>query len=212
MARDNKPATRRHPSAERQRIIVETTTALIRERGIERLTVRDIAAAADVSIGTITYHFEGIEELLIEAVKTAMRRFYEGRSAAWLSERHSPTERLRACLDAHFTAEGLETLRLWVEVWPRAMRARPLREWAASRYRFDRVQIEALLRDGIAAGEFPAIDPAEVATELLALVDGLTILMLIDDGYGLEQGRTAMYAFVASRVGVELDPAAQPVG
>jgi AcrR family transcriptional regulator len=173
--------------------------------------VRDIAAAADVSIGTITYHFEGVEELLIEVVKAAMRQFYEGRSAAWLSERHSPTERLRACIDAHFTAEGLETLRLWVEVWPRAMRARPLREWAAGRYRFDRVQIEALLRDGIAAGEFSPMEPSEVATELLAMVDGLTILMIIDDTFGLERGRAAMYAFLASRVGVTLDPAVQPV-
>src|SRR5262245_43090091 len=117
-----KPSTQRHPSAERQRIIVDTTIGLLRERGIERLTVRDIAAAANVSVGTITYHFEGVEELLVETVKTAMRQFYESRSAAWLSERHSPTDRLRACLDAHFTVAGLETLRLWVEVWPRAMR------------------------------------------------------------------------------------------
>jgi hypothetical protein len=53
-----------------------------------------------------------------------------------------------------------------------------------ARERFDarwRAEIEAIVRDGQAAGEFGAADPALVALSLSALIDGLTVQVALGD-------------------------------
>ncbi|HAT1583725.1 TPA: TetR family transcriptional regulator [Citrobacter farmeri] len=59
-------AVRRHDPERRERII---TAALdtIAENGVAEATLRRVAAAADVPLGSISYHFSGREELLFEA-------------------------------------------------------------------------------------------------------------------------------------------------
>jgi AcrR family transcriptional regulator len=42
-----------------------------------RTTVREIATIADISIGTITYHFESVDEILAEVLRDSSKRFTE---------------------------------------------------------------------------------------------------------------------------------------
>ncbi|WP_308127997.1 TetR/AcrR family transcriptional regulator [Modestobacter italicus] len=57
---------RRHDPDRRQRI-VEATVEVIAEHGVAGTTHRLIAAAADVPLGSLTYHFTGLEDLRAQA-------------------------------------------------------------------------------------------------------------------------------------------------
>lgn len=60
------PRARRQDPDRRDRII-DSCLAVIAERGVAGTSHRQVAAAADVPLGSMTYHFSGMEELLHEA-------------------------------------------------------------------------------------------------------------------------------------------------
>src|SRR5690606_40899339 len=63
------PASRtRQPTEVRRRLILEAAVPLVNEHGARRVGLRDIARAAGVSVGTVTYHFGGVREIIGEAV------------------------------------------------------------------------------------------------------------------------------------------------
>ncbi|MEU9823067.1 TetR/AcrR family transcriptional regulator [Pseudonocardia alni] len=54
---------RRHDPQRRERI-VDAAIDVVAERGVPGTTARAVAAAADVPLGSVTYHFSGVDELL----------------------------------------------------------------------------------------------------------------------------------------------------
>ncbi|MFE5291153.1 TetR/AcrR family transcriptional regulator [Isoptericola sp. NPDC056618] len=60
------PRRRRHDPDRRDRII-DACLEVIAERGVAGTTHRRVAVAADVPLGSMTYHFSGMDELLREA-------------------------------------------------------------------------------------------------------------------------------------------------
>ncbi len=77
-----RPARRHDP--ERRDRIVDTTVAVIAEHGVAGTTHRVIAAAADVPLGSLTYHFTGLDDLLAQAFTRHAERMavvYEGHFA-----------------------------------------------------------------------------------------------------------------------------------
>ncbi|GII05662.1 TetR/AcrR family transcriptional regulator [Planobispora takensis] len=67
---DPRPATarrpRRHDPGRRDRLI-DAALTVIAERGVAGTTHREIARVADVPLGSMTYHFASLEEVLAEA-------------------------------------------------------------------------------------------------------------------------------------------------
>ncbi|WKX74010.1 TetR/AcrR family transcriptional regulator [Streptomyces sp. XD-27] len=59
---------RRYDPDRRQRII-DAAIAVVGERGIAGLSHRAVAAAADVPLGSTTYHFAGLDDLLVAALR-----------------------------------------------------------------------------------------------------------------------------------------------
>lgn len=57
---------RRHDPGRRDRLI-DAALTVIAERGVAGTTHREIARAADVPLGSMTYHFSSLEEVLAEA-------------------------------------------------------------------------------------------------------------------------------------------------
>src|SRR5699024_11265671 len=58
---DNK-RKRRLPAAQRRRMITEATLRCLARHGVERTSVREICAEADVSVGLINYYYDGKED------------------------------------------------------------------------------------------------------------------------------------------------------
>jgi AcrR family transcriptional regulator len=74
--RSTPPAGRREANkAATRTTILEAARQLFAEQGLERTTVREIAAAANVTERTFYRYFEGKEGLLIEEVVDRMERF-----------------------------------------------------------------------------------------------------------------------------------------
>jgi DNA-binding transcriptional regulator YbjK len=76
---------RRHEPDRRNRLI-DVTLDLIAEVGVAGISHRKIAARAGVPLGSMTYHFDGMGELLFEAfarfAETIIKRFEERLGAA----------------------------------------------------------------------------------------------------------------------------------
>ncbi|WP_031261408.1 helix-turn-helix domain-containing protein, partial [Curtobacterium sp. B18] len=62
------PARVRQRPEVRRAMIVEAARAVIVRNGVGATGLRDIAAEADVSVGTVTYHFGSVAEILNEVV------------------------------------------------------------------------------------------------------------------------------------------------
>jgi len=76
-------ATRRY-DPDRKTRIVEAAVEVIAEHGVAGTTHRRIAAVADVPLGSLTYHFAGLDDLLAQAFRRhaeRMSRDYEAHFA-----------------------------------------------------------------------------------------------------------------------------------
>lgn len=67
------PRPRRYDPDRRDRII-EATMAVMSRDGIAAATHRSVAAEADVPLGSLTYHFRGLDELHVEAFRRLAAR------------------------------------------------------------------------------------------------------------------------------------------
>ncbi|QUH00570.1 TetR family transcriptional regulator [Saccharopolyspora erythraea] len=65
-----RPAARPKDPARRERI-ARAAISVVAERGIEKLTHRAVAAAAGVPLGSTTYYFANLDDLLAEALRQA---------------------------------------------------------------------------------------------------------------------------------------------
>ncbi|MER5633370.1 TetR/AcrR family transcriptional regulator [Streptomyces nitrosporeus] len=160
---------RRYDPERRERII-DAAFRVVGEHGIAGLSHRSVAAEADVPLGSTTYHFSSLDELLVAALRRcnenlarAMRE--SGRLAAPGADLADELTRL---LEEWF-AGGRGTMELEYELYLAALRRPALRpvamEWA----------------DGV--GELIAhrTDPA-TARALVALIDGISLQVLLTGG------------------------------
>lgn len=171
---------RRHDPDRRQRLIA-TALDVIAEHGIAGATHRTIARAADVPLGSTSYHFSSIDELLAAAFAVHTEQVADA-----LDERMRAAPDARAALDAlaaHLSSDLLgdhRTLVLAVELYVVAARRPALRAVTQTWMERSRRALEV------------HFDP-ETARELDALVEGLVLhQFLATDPMTPEQVRRAL--------------------
>ncbi|SET72109.1 TetR/AcrR family transcriptional regulator [Geodermatophilus poikilotrophus] len=161
---------RRYDPDRRQRL-VDTALEVIAEHGVIGATHRAIARAADVPLGSTTYHFASIDELLATVFTVHAERVAQA-----LEERMREAPDRQAALDAlarHLSADLLgsdRTLVLAVELYVAAARRPALRvvtqDWMersrrALELHFDPVtarELDALV-EGLVLHQFLSTDP-----------------------------------------------------
>ncbi|MET9672616.1 TetR family transcriptional regulator [Streptomyces sp. NPDC006482] len=172
---------RRHDPERRERI-VDAALRVVGRAGIAGLSHRTVAAEADVPLGSTTYHFASLDELLVAALRKANEGF--GRQL-----RESPA----------LAAPDTD---------PAAALARLLGEWLGG----ERVGVELEYELYLAALRRPALRPvaaewtetvvaalatrtdAATARALVALMDGICLQVLLTDGTYDEEYARAMLA------------------
>jgi AcrR family transcriptional regulator len=164
-------------------MIVEAARSVLAEKGLAATGAREVAAAAGISLGMLTYHFASLDELLMQVLRSEMESFDERRS-----------ERMRAApsgLEGVLTFLGVyldedvqprSIWRIWLDFWARAPHNEEVRQWQVTRYHHVYEILETLIAEGISTGEFLAVDPRDCAREFMALVDGLGEQLVIDEG------------------------------
>jgi AcrR family transcriptional regulator len=145
-------------------------------------TVREIASVADVSIGTITYHFASIEEILAEVLRDSSQRFTE-RVVTEALTLSSAMQRLEYLIDTDLPGSEASTaqFRLWLEYWARAIHDPQLAVVHSERHSFERGVIEQIIVDGVSSGEFVAVEASAVAAEFLGMLEGLGLQVCLGD-------------------------------
>jgi AcrR family transcriptional regulator len=174
--------------------ILHAACELIAERGIGGARIAQIAKAAGVSTALVHYHFQTREALLRETLDyafdlaSAVHLRPPGENGENGENGHdgaggSAAKRLADVVEQSLPTSdpGRREWKLWAELWLGAARDESLRPIAAQMYGRYRAWIAAAVAEGVAAGEFAAVDPAETADLAMALIDGLGLRVLLGD-------------------------------
>ncbi|MDQ1040819.1 AcrR family transcriptional regulator [Streptomyces sp. V3I8] len=195
----------RQPTEVRRRLIVEAAVPLIAERGYASVGVRDVAAAAGVSVGTVTYHFGSVQEILSEAMVLNIERYYAALDEA-AQEAAGGADALRLLIDALFTEDTDRHWRMWFDYWSAGDRDQDPEQTftggQAKRYEDYHSQIRSLVERGVAEGEFVCADPAGFTVRFAALSDGLALQRLRQaPPLSTQDARRHMYRLVETELG-----------
>ena len=165
----------RPKTLKRRKEVLGVVYEVVSESGVDGVTMRQLAEAAEISTGTINYHFKNKHNLLILAMEAA----YE-LPEDWEVYKGSPFSQLqRLAMGYVFRTPRDRFWRFWINYTAHSTRDEEMREHQNTRYERQRKFWGELLRDGIAAGEVdPEVDPEQAANELLLIAHGLVLRQL----------------------------------
>jgi AcrR family transcriptional regulator len=203
------PRVRQRPEV-RRAMIVRAARAVIVRNGLGATGLRDIAAEAGVSVGTVTYHFASVAEILNEVVVLETERFY-GAIVAAVDAEPDPVAALRMLVAPLFddSEEVRQHWRIWSDYWTAVARRPEVAEEYAERIRVWESCLVRVIRRGIADGSFDTasdgIDPSVVALKLAAYSDGVAT-QIAQNAPGLTNAvaLTWMWEFLSQQLGVVL--------
>ncbi|MBT2450057.1 TetR family transcriptional regulator C-terminal domain-containing protein [Streptomyces sp. ISL-43] len=162
---------RRYDPDRRQRII-DAAIRVVGAKGIAGLSHRSAAAEADVPLGSTTYHFATLDDLLVAALRQANEAF-----TPTLPPGADLAESLARLLGELLTGDRARA-ELEYELYLAALRRPALRPVAAQWY------------EAVAAALSDRVDPG-TARALVAVMDGLSLQVLLtgaqfDEAYARE--------------------------
>jgi AcrR family transcriptional regulator len=198
----------------RREEILRATCREVIARGFASTRVGDVAAALGVSTGLVFYHFTNKETLLGEAFRHAAGEDLD-RLSATAAGGGSAAERLDRILRLYSpagtggrteaSAGSSKAWLLWIDAWGQALRSPELAEVSRQLDLCWKQTLAAVIREGVAAGEFTCPDPDAAAWRLTALLDGLGVQVAVHRSLPAAQ----LVEWVRAAAGAELgiDPA-----
>ena len=165
--------------------ILAATTSAIATRGLCDTRIADIAEVIGASPALILYYFPSKAALLAEALVYQDQLFHEAVKER-LERAVSAEDRLIVLIEASCPnvtnhRDHIDGWAIWPAAWELSRHDPSL---AAARARLDeawRAQIASIVDDGIASGEFVAVDSDDFSIQLAALLDGLAIEVMLGD-------------------------------
>ena len=183
------------PSEEQQKTkerIIAAASKVLAERGYEATTLREISREAQAAPGLVHYYFGGKDELLVQVLQAAGRRFHQ--RMEHLAQQMSTNWSLDALLTELCERVDLEpeVYRLRYESFSLGLHnpviAPKVRERLAER-RSEIGSIIAMALGNMEKSESVerfSLDPTLLAALLLALFDGLALQKIMDPTFDLE--------------------------
>lgn len=165
---------------ERREQIADAVCRLLGREGLDAVSLRQVAAEADVSMGRVQHYFATKDEMLLFAFRTVAERVQRriGDAAAAVEQPRAPRSLLRAML--------LELLplgdqgRLEAPVWVALLGKAVVEPRVAEPLRADARRLTGFVAEQIRAARGGGGDDAvHDARTLLALVDGLMLHLLV---------------------------------
>ena len=97
---EKKTAANKTIQQERRRLLIDATMSAIYEHGMSGLTLAKIAKEAGLSAGSVNFHFDSKESLLLETLNFVAQEFEQGIDTALTQAPESPAARLLALMEA----------------------------------------------------------------------------------------------------------------
>jgi len=154
---------------ERKDEILRELGAAVRERGFGALTMKDVADRLGLVKGNLYYYFKNKQELLyhchIKCMEVSLRALDEAERS-----RAAPGERLRTLLVRHIRGISDEAYGAVLLTDLESLTIAQRRKYVALRDRFEQ-GVRALIKAGIARGEFRRQDPRIAGFALLGAIN-----------------------------------------
>lgn len=165
----------------RRRQVVDAVIKILETQGWRDLTIREVSEVAGISAGIVTHYFGNKRTMTLDSVAEAHRRL-EHALLEIERRRLGPVARLLAVVDLATTPDpALPGPAFWLALWGRMAFDRMIQ---AEMHKQRERRLEFLcdiIRQGVAQDMFsPIAPPLDIAERLLALVDGLTLAVVLD--------------------------------
>jgi TetR/AcrR family transcriptional repressor of bet genes len=172
---------RRLAPSERRQSLIEATLDCLSQLGPHGAGVREICGRAGVSPGLLRHYFDGKNELIIEAYRTLTREYHGNLHRVLKGPAESAEQRLRSFFDAYFSSQvtGEERSGTYVAFWTLGRTEPTIQRIQRSAYRKLQKVLAPVLSE-LAEDSGARIDEAQVASSLIALLDGYWLDMCID--------------------------------
>ena len=115
------PRRARRTDPQRRDRIIDATIDVVAERGVAGTTVRRIAAVADVSLGSLTYHFDGLDELFLLAFERVSQQGHTVFEAVLARPGLDPREGVALIIEGLVSGDTRDLV-LMVELYSLALR------------------------------------------------------------------------------------------
>ncbi|MGW4246504.1 TetR/AcrR family transcriptional regulator [Nocardia sp. NPDC004722] len=173
------PRRRRRGEERREQIIDEALKAFA-DNGYHNTSVAEIAERCGLSQPGLLHYFPNKPALLSAVLDYRDRLDYDRLGFDQRLHGKDALLRLAQLVDHNMHVPGL--VRLFTVLTSEAVTAdHPAHEWALRRYRLLETYLSSALRAGIEDGSIRAeIDPAVVARQVFAMMDGLQLQWLVD--------------------------------
>jgi AcrR family transcriptional regulator len=165
---------RRKPAGQRRAEITETAAAIAVSEGLDKVTAKRVADALGVFPGLVSHYFATADELVAAAFAHAAAG---ERAEVFGSAEQAgpPPEQLRALLGAWLHPDRDPVSLLWLDAWQAGRRRPALLADVVRQMNADADRLAAVIEAGVAAGDFTSGDARATATQILSLVDGLSV-------------------------------------
>lgn len=175
------------------------------KHGLARVRIRDIADAAGMSPGTVTYYYRHLDDLFQQVFEDAADRFHRQRAHA-VEQHIDHARKLAAAIDAGLPHGADDELCcLLYEFSPRARRRPDHAALRRSLYDRQAQLYEELLDAGSDQGAFTlALPAAEAARNLVALEDAYGYHIIARTSVTFEQARAYLLRYASHTTGVDL--------
>jgi AcrR family transcriptional regulator len=175
-ATDKKAATRVQ--------ILQSALIAFSEKGYHQTTMDDIVARSGLSKGALYWHFKSKKELFIALVEWFILQFGEEISHAWTDDM-SAADKIRTMVMV--TVEGSEQLlpfvKVFLDFWSQTSEDEQLRQIFEGIIEDYQNQIEEVIEEGMASGEFRSVkEPRKLSLALFGMIDALFLYQtLLED-------------------------------
>ncbi|WP_042431617.1 TetR/AcrR family transcriptional regulator [Streptacidiphilus anmyonensis] len=158
----------------RRGALIDAAGRAIADRGMAGLRIKDIAAEAGVSAGSVLYYYPELDDLVLAVHQEAVENYLAARQRR-ADEPDGPVDRMRAALASGLPSgpdDGMH--RLLFELHGLADRSTAHAALMASLFAREVALYSTLLQVGAAAGAFTlaAAPVADLARNLVAMEDG----------------------------------------
>lgn len=177
MPDNNTRRKRRLPADQRRKVITEATMRCLASRGVEKVSVRDICAEADISVGLINYYYDGKEALIADVYEEIANTLQSTLQGAVERADGDARQRLSAFIRASFLPVNLSTdlMHAWLSFWNMSKRSARIAKVHDRTYDAYLQLLERLIADTARAWNAPDLDVRLAAIGISALLDGLWV-------------------------------------
>ena len=182
---------RRHaPAEERRAQILGAALRCFAEKGYHVATMDDVVRASGLSKGSLYWHFQSKQELLLALFDA----FSDEILAAWDEAAAATDDTLKLLRrQGDLAVEKLCDARELLGAWAEFLAHPAARERLAAAYARSRAQLAAEIRRGIARGEIREVPVESATASLVAAVEGLLLQAMVDPSFDARRHWDAIF-------------------